>query len=97
MNKSQLRLLIQEVISEISTNEPTVNPSYEDVKISDVYLSTGAFKHNYVSTVLKIEPISKRFGKNDRIVAVKIQSWPEGNIIDHQKKIWVSQLLQGLI
>jgi hypothetical protein len=92
-----IMIQLKSLISEIAINEPVFNPSYEDVKIGDVYTSESAFTSVYVSTVLKVEPISNRFGKPDRIVSVKIQTWPDGNVIDHNKKIWVSQLLKGSV
>lgn len=106
MKKSELKALIREVIEEISLNEPVTNPSYKDVKVGDRYLSKDIMRFRdstwvYVSTVLEVEPISKRFGKDDRIVSVKVEAYElatgETKPVDDKKKIWVSQLLQGLV
>jgi hypothetical protein len=106
MKKSELRAFIREVIEEISVNEPATNPSYQNVKIGDVYVSKDLHKFGgklwvYISTVLEVEPISKRFGKDDRIVSVKIETQDlqtgERKTVDAKKKIWVSQLLKGLV
>ena len=90
-------------LSEISAaNEPVTNPSYKDVKIGDWYISHGAFVDTYISTVLEVEPIENRFSKPDRVVAVKIQVYdmdtetPTRTIVE-RKKMWVSQLLKGLV
>jgi len=106
MKKSELKALIREVIEEISLNEPATNPSYKDVKVGDRYLSKDIMRFRdsvwvYQSTVLEVEPISKRFGKDDRIVSVKVEAYELGTgetkQVDAKKKIWVSQLLQGLV
>ena len=106
MKKSELKALIREVIEEIAINEPATNPSYVDVKIGDIYISKDFHRFGdslwvYVSTVLDVEPISKRFGKDDRIVSVKIETQDlqtaERKTVDEKKKIWVSQLLKGLV
>jgi len=76
------------------------NPSYDTVAVGDTFSSglqsMGDRVWGYVSTVLATEPIEKRFGKDDRIVAVRIVA-TSGNVIDNSKKIWVSQLLKGLV
>lgn len=104
--ESKLKALIREVIEEISVNEPASNPSYKDVKVGDKYISKDIMRFGdttwvYVSTVLEVEPISKRFGEDDRVVSVKVESYNlqtgETKTIDDKKKIWVSQLLQGLV
>ena len=106
MKKSELKALIREAIEEIAINEPATNPSYQNVKVGDVYVSKDL--HNfggklwvYISTVLEVEPISKRFGKDDRVVSVKIETQDlqtaERKTVDEKKKIWVSQLLKGLV
>lgn len=97
MKRSELKQLIREVIQEIAVNEPAVNPSFQDVKVGDIYASIDTFKHQYKSTVLAVEPISNRFSKPDRVVSVKIETLDGTQVIDEKKKIWVSQLLQGLI
>ncbi len=106
MKKSELKALIREVIEEISINEPATNPSYQNVKVGDVYVSKDLYNFGgkvwvYISTVLELEPISKRFSKDDRVVSVKVETQDlqtgERKTVDHKKKIWVSQLLQGLV
>jgi len=82
-------------LTEITDNKPAVRPSYQDVKVGDVYISSLPIIR--VSTVLSLEPISTRFNKPDRIVTVKIVAFASGNLVDEKKKIWVSQLLQGLV
>ena len=82
-------------------NDIKINPSYVDVKLGDQYCTGMIFnlgKHTwaYISTVLDVEDISTRFGKPDRIVSVQIVT-NNGKVIDASKKIWVSQLLQGLV
>jgi hypothetical protein len=47
-------------------------------------------------------PIQKRFGKDDRIVTVKVETYDMEqekmrSVVDHKKQIWVSQLLKGLV
>ncbi len=98
---------LKDIILEISVNEPATNPSYTEVKVGDRYVANNIHRFGnstwvYVSTVLEIEPISKRFGKDDRVVSVKIQTYDleTGEIkttVDEKKKIWVSQLLKGLV
>ena len=76
------------------------NPSIEDVTVGDTFTSSvqmsGGNAWMYTSYVLKVLPIELRFGEPDRIVTVTIRS-SSGNIIDHSKHIWVSQLLKGLV
>jgi hypothetical protein len=97
---------LKDIILEIAVNEPVTNPSFQDVKVGDVYFSRDIHRFGdslwiYVSTVLEVEPISKRFGKDDRIVAVKVESQDlqtgDRKTVDGKKKIWVSQLLKGLV
>ena len=102
MKKSELKALIKEVIEEISLNEPAYNPSYIDVKVGDKYVSFKSVTLTYVSTVLEVDSVSKRFGKDDRIVTVKVETYDmeQGkmrSVVDHKKQIWVSQLLKGLV
>lgn len=102
MKKSELKALIREVIEEISANEPATNPSYIDVKVGDKYVSFKSDTLTYVSTVLEVDSVSKRFGKDDRIVTVRVETYDleQGktrSVIDNKKKIWVSQLLKGLV
>lgn len=49
----------------------------------------------YVSTVLSVQPVSKRFAKPDRIVEVQVKT-NTGIVIDSCKQLWYSQLQQGL-
>ncbi len=82
-------------------NTNKVNPSYLEVCVGDVFTSNQIFhaigRHwFYVSTVIGLEDVSTRFGKPDRIVTVRTAT-NEGKVIDTSKKIWVSQLLQGLV
>lgn len=76
-----------------------LNSTYDKVTVNDEYVSRlssfGGRKWFYISKVLAINPISTRFGKPDRIVNVEVRTH-EGNVIDANKPIWVSQLLQGL-
>ena len=76
------------------------NPSYETVAVGDTFSSglqsMGDSVWGYKSLVLATGPIETRFGKPDRVVTVKIQS-TSGNVIDNSKRIWVSQLLKGLV
>ena len=107
MKKSELKALIREVIEEIAANEPAYNPSYIDVKVGDKYVGKNIHRLGdnswvYVSTVLEMLPIQKRFGEDDRIVTVKVETYDmeQGkmrSVVDHKKQIWVSQLLQGLV
>jgi hypothetical protein len=107
MKKSELKALIREVIEEISANEPATNPSYIDVKVGDKYVGEnihrfGNYVWVYVSTVLEVDSVSKRFGKDDRIVTVRVETYDleQGkmrSVVDHKKQIWVSQLLKGLV
>jgi hypothetical protein len=78
-----------------------VNPSYLEVCVGDVFASNqifSAFGRNwfYISTVIGLEDVSTRFGKPDRIVTVRTAT-NEGKVIDTSKKIWVSQLLKGMV
>lgn len=77
------------------------NPNYLDVKVGDTFTSSlrkgwygDAFF--YVSTVLSLEDVSKRFGKPDRVVKVKVAT-SDGTLVDNTKSIWVSQLLEGCV
>ena len=76
------------------------NPTYENVKVGDKFHSDARhgnkqYTSDYISTVVGIKPISKRFGKPDRVVIVNIVS---GNYtVDTNKHIWVSQLRNGLV
>lgn len=76
------------------------NPSYEDVTVGDTFTSSvhmsGGNAWIYTSFVRKVYPIELRFGNLDRIVTVTIRS-SSGQIIDHKKHLWVSQLLEGLV
>ena len=77
-----------------------INPTYDTVAVGDQFgsgVSTfGGRGWYYISTVLAVNPVSKRFGKDDRIVQVRIQT-SDGSVTDHSKLIWVSQLRQGLV
>jgi hypothetical protein len=77
-----------------------LNPLYDVVKVGDTYTSDisvlGERAWFYISTVVSLDPVSKRFGKNDRIVRVNIIT-NDGNVVDMNKPIWVSQLLAGLV
>ena len=107
MKKSELKALIREVIEEISTNEPATNPSYIDVKVGDRYVGKNIHRFGnvtwvYVSTVLEMLPIQKRFGKDDRVVTVRVETYDieqakMRSVVDNKKQIWVSQLLKGLV
>jgi hypothetical protein len=98
---------LKSIINEIALNEPAINPPYMDVKKGDQYVSRDVNRSGnhiwvYVSTVLEVGPIEKRFGKDDRVVTVKIEAYDlqQGkitNTVDDKKKIWVSQLLKGLV
>ena len=98
---------LKDILSEIAGNEPATNPSYLDVKVGDRYVSphVNRFRNHvwiYVSTVLEVEEVKQRFGKDDRIVSVKVEAYDlqrgeVTSVVDHKKKIWVSQLLQGLV
>ena len=78
-----------------------INPKFDKVQVSDQFISglrtSGGKSWFYISTVLSMEPISKRFGKDDRIVSVKIVTSDDGFVVDEKKSIWVSQLLKGLV
>lgn len=74
-----------------------INPTYDTVVVGDQFISdieTFGIRP-YISTVLAINPISKRFGKDDRIVNVRVQT-EEGTLIAKSRFIWVSQLREGL-
>lgn len=98
---------LKEILKEIAVNEPVINPSHQDVKVGDRYVSRDIHRFGnstwvYVSTVLEVGPIEKRFSKDDRVVTVKIEAYDlqKGevtNVVDHKKRIWVSQLLKGLV
>ena len=99
--------LDEDEMNEIAVNEPATNPSYIDVKVGDKYVGKDIHRFGnitwvYVSTVLEMLPIQKRFGKDDRIVTVKVETYDmeQGkmrSVVDHKKQIWVSQLLKGLV
>jgi hypothetical protein len=77
------------------------NPTYDQVKVgdrfgSDTQLTSGNGYFYYISTVLKVDPVSTRFGNPDRIVRVRIET-NTGTVVDANKPMWVSQLLQGLV
>lgn len=98
---------LKNIIKEIAANEPATNPSYIDVKVGDRYVGKDIHRFGnvvwvYVSTVLEILPIEKRFGKDDRIVTVRVETYDmeQGKmrwVVDNKKQIWVSQLLKGLV
>lgn len=77
-----------------------INPTFDTVAVGDQFGSGfttfGGRAWFYISTVLDVEPISKRFGKDDRIVRVRVET-NEGLVTDHSKLIWVSQLRAGLV
>jgi hypothetical protein len=77
-----------------------INPTFDTVAVGDQFTSDistfGGRGWFYISTVLAVDPISKRFGKDDRIVRVRIVT-SDGTVVDHSKLIWVSQLRQGLV
>jgi hypothetical protein len=77
-----------------------INPTFDTVVVGDQFrsgISTfGDRGWFYISTVLAVDPISKRFGKDDRIVRVRVET-NEGLVTEHSKLIWVSQLRQGLV
>ena len=77
-----------------------VNPTFDTVAVGDQFISDirtfGGRGWLYISTVLAVDPISKRFGKDDRIVRVRTVT-SDGTVVDDSKSIWVSQLLQGLV
>ena len=82
------------------TTTMKVNPTHVDVKVGDTYASSihtfDGRSWFYVSTVLDMEDVSTRFGREDRIVRVCVRT-NEGTIIDHSKMLWVSQLRAGLV
>jgi hypothetical protein len=94
-------------MNEIAANEPATNPSYIDVKVGDRYVGknihrVGNVTWVYVSTVLAVGPVEKRFGKDDKVVTVRVETYDmeQGkmrSVVDNKKQIWVSQLLQGLV
>lgn len=71
-----------------------------DVQVGDFYLSGLHYIRGtvwfYHSEVIAMEPMSTRFGRPDRIVTVRI-TVNYDHQMDAQKKLWVSQLLQGLV
>ena len=77
-----------------------INPTFDTVAVGDQFVSgistMGGCSWFYISTVLAVDPIGKRFGKDDRIVRVRIVT-SDGTVVDHSKLIWVSQLRQGLV
>lgn len=77
------------------------NPTYDQVRVgdkfgSDTQLTSGNGYFYYISTVLKVGPVKTRLGMPDRIVHVRIET-NEGTVVDANKPMWVSQLLQGLV
>ena len=77
-----------------------INPTFDIVAVGDQFgsdISTfGGRGWFNISTVLAVDPISKRFGKDDRVVRVRIVT-SDGIVVDDSKLIWVSQLRQGLV
>ena len=79
-----------------------INPTFDTVVVGDQFFIFGGRDATdgrgwfYISTVLAVDPIGKRFGKDDRIVRVRIVT-SDGTVVDHSKLIWVSQLRQGLV
>ena len=78
----------------------SLNPTYDTVAVGDQFSSDvtvfGGSGRFYISTVLAVDPISRRFGKEDRVVRVRVQT-NDGTVVDSSKEIWVSQLRQGLV
>ena len=78
----------------------TINPTLDQVQAGDQFgsdlKSVKGRSWVYVSTVLSVEPMTKRFGKQDRIVKVCIKT-SDGYIVDNSKLIWFSQLALGLV
>jgi predicted HAD superfamily phosphohydrolase YqeG len=76
------------------------NPTYDTVAVGDQFTSdistAGGRGWFYISTVLAVDPVSQRFGKDDRIVRVRVQT-NDGTVVDNSKLMWVSQLRQGLV
>jgi hypothetical protein len=83
---------------QVRTQEQIVNisPTFDTVAVGDQFFIFGGRGWFYISTVLAVDPIGKRFGKDDRIVRVRIVT-SDGTVVDHSKLIWVSQLRQGLV
>ena len=89
------------LLEKIRMKDHKTNPSFSDVRIGDVFTSNQIFSAGghywfYISTVINMEDVSTRFGKPDRIVSVRTVT-NDGKVVDTNKKIWVSQLLQGLV
>ncbi len=78
----------------------TINPTFDTVAVGDQFTSGlmtfGNRAWMYITTVLSVDPVSKRFGKDDRIVRVSVVT-SDGTVVDSSKLIWVSQLRQGLV
>ena len=81
------------------------NPSMERVVEGDKFIggnfATVTSGFAYESVVLKVYPIEKRFGNDDRIVEVCVRSINlDGSvrgIVDYSKLIWYSHLAKGLV
>ena len=81
------------------------NPTLEQVEKGDKFiggnLDTLLAGFAYESVVLDAEDIRRRFGKDDRIVTVRIRSVDldgnERHVVDHKKQIWWSDLSKGLV
>jgi hypothetical protein len=77
-----------------------INPTFDTVAVGDQFVSgistMGGCSWFYISTVLEVEPIRKRFGKDDRVVRVRIVS-SGGTVVDDSKLMWVSRLHQGFV
>jgi hypothetical protein len=81
-----------------------INPDLDQVAKGDKFFGNPAtLCHGfaYESFVLKVGPVQKRFGQDDRLVTVVIRSVDlDGNpknIIDHEKLMWWSCLRRGLV
>ena len=71
-----------------------------DVQVGQQFIS-GPFRFgDYVwlriTTVIRIEPMSTRFGQPDRIVYAETVSSVSGKVLEKCRAIWLSQLNQGL-
>ena len=75
-----------------------LNPTYQDVQVGDQYVSSARQFGNcvwcYVSTVLSLGVVEKRFGKDNRVVNVQVTS-TTGQVVDETRPMWVSQLRKG--
>ena len=82
-----------------------INPTLDTVSVGDKFIggNIGTIKNGfaYESFVLKVQPISMRYGKDDRILQVCVRSvnldGSVRNVIDHSKLIWWSDLNKGLV